>query len=114
MSANGTDTQGWTSSPDGRGTYDILLSCVLTIFLCCWTSVYPSIGADSDGKWARFRDKLGLAFLGILGPDFLVTLALGQKSSARRSVKVGRGDVSNPRVSCFSLNSGLVQEIHRR
>lgn len=88
MSTNGTGTQGWTSSPSGRGSSDIIISCVATTFLCCWTSVYPNIAARSDSKLARFRDKLGLASLGILGPDFLIVLAVGQKSSARRSVRV--------------------------
>lgn len=36
----------------------------------------------------RFRDKFDLACLGILGPEFLFALALGQYDSARRSVEV--------------------------
>ena len=38
-SENGTSTarQGWTSSPNGRGTVDIIWQCSSTIFLCCWT-----------------------------------------------------------------------------
>jgi hypothetical protein len=36
----------------------------------------------------RFRDKFNLACLGILGPEFLFMLALGQLNSARRSVEV--------------------------
>lgn len=85
---NGTETQGWTSSPDTRGTWDIILTCLVTTFLCCWTSVYPNIPAPTDGLWARFRDQLGLASLGVLGPDFLIVLAAGQRSSARRSFRV--------------------------
>ncbi|KAI5460826.1 hypothetical protein BGZ63DRAFT_414924 [Mariannaea sp. PMI_226] len=87
MSNTTTTFVGWTSSPDGRGTYDIILTCAVTTFLCCWTSVYPNIPGPNDGFWLALRDKLGLALLGLLGPDFIITLALGQKSSARRSVK---------------------------
>ncbi|KAK4167168.1 hypothetical protein QBC43DRAFT_312281 [Cladorrhinum sp. PSN259] len=86
MASNETDFVGWTKSPDGRGTLDIVLSCLITTFLCCWTSVYPNIPAPGDGIWAPFRDKLGLACLGLLGPDFVMVLAIGQRSSARRSV----------------------------
>jgi hypothetical protein len=50
--------------------------------------VYPNIPAPTDGLWARFRDQLGLASLGVLGPDFLIVLAAGQRSSARRSFRV--------------------------
>ncbi|KAL8681343.1 MAG: hypothetical protein Q9186_002552 [Xanthomendoza sp. 1 TL-2023] len=37
---------------------------------------------------ARFRDKLNLAIFGIIGPDFMILLSVGQWESARRSVKV--------------------------
>lgn len=36
----------------------------------------------------QLRDKLHLALLGILGPEFLLMLTLGEWSSARASVKV--------------------------
>jgi hypothetical protein len=85
---NGTETQGWTPSPDGRGTYKILSSSVLVIVLCVWSSVYPNIPAPSDSFWIQFRDKLGLALIGLLGPEFLLGIAVGQKSSALRSVEV--------------------------
>ncbi|KXX73306.1 hypothetical protein MMYC01_210452 [Madurella mycetomatis] len=89
---NGTDTQGWTSSPDLRGTSDIIVTCLVTTFLCCWTSVYPNIAAPAEGFWATLRDKLSLACLGILGPDFLIVLATGQRSSARRSFRKFRAE----------------------
>ncbi|KAK3904899.1 hypothetical protein C8A05DRAFT_42099 [Staphylotrichum tortipilum] len=85
--SNGTETKGWTSSPDTRGTIDILVTCLVTTFLCCWTAVYPNIPGPKEGFWAIFRDKVGLASLGILGPDFLIVLAMGQRSSARQSFR---------------------------
>lgn len=36
----------------------------------------------------RFWDKLNLACLGIVGPEFLFTLAMGQWVSAQHSVEV--------------------------
>lgn len=80
--------RGWVSQTSGRGTLDIIYSCTLTIFLCCWTSVYPNIPAITESSWDQLRDKIHLACLGILGPDFLFALALGQWDSARRSVMV--------------------------
>lgn len=87
-SSNSTVTVGWTSSPDGRGTNDIILTCIFTIVLCCWTSVCPNLPALSDGRWAQIRDKLDLTCIGLLGPEFLLMIAVGQRSSARRSLKV--------------------------
>ncbi|EHK97858.1 hypothetical protein M7I_6355 [Glarea lozoyensis 74030] len=91
-STNGTQhvMQGWTSSPDQRGTIDILFSCCLTTLLCCWTSVCPNVPAKNDSKWMQLQDKMNLAFMGLLGPEFLLMLALGQWASARRSVKMFR------------------------
>jgi hypothetical protein len=60
---------------------------VVTIFLCCWTSVCVNVPAITDSRLERFRDKCTLAFIGILGPDFLFVLAMGQRDQAWRSVK---------------------------
>ncbi|GFG09904.1 hypothetical protein IFM5058_04658 [Aspergillus udagawae] len=87
MANSTTKSSGWVNEPDGRGTWSILSTCLLTITLCCWTSVCPNIPAKSDGYWTRLRDKLHLACMGILGPEFLLMLAMGQWSSARKSVK---------------------------
>jgi len=80
--------QGWTPQPSGRGTFDILQSCVITIFLCCWTSVFPNIPEKGASKWTKFCQKLCLTSMGLLGPEFVLMLATGQYSSARRSFKV--------------------------
>lgn len=79
--------QGWTSQVNERGTLDILLACALTIILCCWTSVCVNVPSLRDNRWDRLRDKCFLAFIGILGPDYLMVLAAGQWESARRSVR---------------------------
>jgi hypothetical protein len=84
---NGT-REGWVPQPLGRGTLDIIWSCMFTMFLCCWTSVCPNAPSLTDTKWQQFRDKLNLACLGLIGPDFLFFIAAGQWQSARRSVKV--------------------------
>ena len=78
--------QGWTPSPDGRGTIDIIWSCMFTIILCTWTVLCVNIGAPSDGRWRKFLQKAWLAFMCGLGPEFLVLLVIGQWASARESV----------------------------
>lgn len=86
--ANETITFGWIASPEGRGTADILLSCLFTILLCCWTTICPNLPGLGEGRWAQFRDKFDLACIGLLGPEFLFVIAMGQRTSARRSVRV--------------------------
>ncbi|CAI6339391.1 unnamed protein product [Periconia digitata] len=85
---------GWKGTSNDRGTIDILWSSCVTIFLCCWVSTYPNTGSPKD-KWHHsLYDKISLALISILGPDFLFGIALGQFSSARRSVKLFAKDQS--------------------
>ena len=84
----GNTTSGWVPQNGGRGMFDILSTCIFTIFLCCWTSVCVNVPAATDTKRDRFLHKAKLASVGILGPDFLLILAIGQYESARRSVSV--------------------------
>lgn len=89
-SSNSTSTTqvlGWVSSPDGRGTIDIVWSCVFTTFLCSWSVLCLNVPALGDGPWHMFRRKIYLSGLAVIGPEFLFQIALGQWISARRSVK---------------------------
>ncbi len=79
---------GWVASSNDRGSIDLLWSCCLTILLCCWVSTRPNVPSPND-KWChRFIDKANLVCIGVLGPDFLFAIAVGQLSSARRAVQV--------------------------
>jgi hypothetical protein len=111
MSGNytGTNTiRGWVSGSESRGTFDIIHSCVTTVFLCCWTSVCVNVPAVTDSYFDHFRDKLNLAALGILSPDYLFTLALGQRDRAWRSVKLFHeaGYTSWTMTHAFFVNMG--------
>lgn len=91
MAANVTNNdqlRGWVASSNDRGTIEIMWSSCVTIFLCCWVSTYPNVGSPKDRWYHGLLDKLNLAAISILGPDFLFGIACGQFSSARRSVKV--------------------------
>jgi hypothetical protein len=101
VSSNGTNLSGWTASPNGRGTFDIILSCLFTIILCCWTTVCPNLPALSESRWVQFRDKFDLACIGLLGPEFLLGIALGQRTSARRSVKVRSQIICGSAQFCY-------------
>lgn len=85
---NTTTIYGWVDEPDGRGTWSILSTCLLTIILCCWSSLCPNIPAPGEGTIIQLRDKFHLALMAILGPEFLLVLTLGEWSSARASVEV--------------------------
>ena len=79
--------QGWVPQPDGRGTLDILTTCISTMFLCSWSILCMNLPSPSDSAWASFRRKIYLTGLGVGGPEFVFQIALGQWASARTCVK---------------------------
>lgn len=82
---------GWVSSPDGRGTLDIIWSCLVTVFLCVWSVLCLNLPAKDDTYWQHVWRKFRWALVSVFGPEFLLVFAIGQWCSARRSVKAFRG-----------------------
>lgn len=82
-----TVEQGWTSSPNGRGTIDIIWSCASTLFLCSWSTLCLQIPGKNDTRFHILWRRLCLTCLCGLGPEFTLQLALGQWSFARQSVR---------------------------
>ena len=79
--------QGWTSQPDGRGTWDILWSCGSTMILCSWSLLCLNVPGPTDSRFQIFRRKVYVTTLCFLGPEFIFMIALGQWISAHRSVQ---------------------------
>lgn len=79
--------QGWTSQPDGRGTWDILWSCGSTMILCSWSLLCLNVPGPTDSRFQVFRRKVYVTTLCFLGPEFIFIIALGQWKSACRSVR---------------------------
>jgi hypothetical protein len=80
------ERRGWVSQPDGRGTIDILFSCLFTVFLCTWTSLHLNVPAPHETYWQQFRRKCRWTLQTIMGPEFVLGFASGQKVEAQRSV----------------------------
>ena len=85
-------TKGWVSQPNGRGTIDIVWSCVFTIFLCSWSVLCVNVPAAHESTARVWWRKLFLAALAVCGPEFIFQIALGQWVSARQSVKSFQND----------------------
>jgi predicted membrane channel-forming protein YqfA (hemolysin III family) len=84
--------QGWTPSPNSRGTMDIIWGCLSTIALCTWSLVRVNVPAPNETSLKNFRRKVSLTALGVFAPDIILALALGQWVSARRSVRAFHSD----------------------
>ncbi|KAI1350940.1 hypothetical protein F5Y01DRAFT_315223 [Xylaria sp. FL0043] len=78
---------GWVSSPDKRGSIDILLSSFLAIFLSTWSSLCLNVPHPNDGDFTIFLRKAKWMLWGILMPEVVLSITFGQYASARRSVQ---------------------------
>jgi hypothetical protein len=88
MSTNNTHDalQGWTSSPDGRGSLDILWTCIVTIFLSTWSAICLNVPEPGDTLWTHLKRKTWITFISVMGPEYLLGFALGEWQSAQVSV----------------------------
>ena len=68
---------GWYPTPNERGTIDILWNCLFTIFLCTWTTLHLNLPASRESSVQVILRKGKWFILTLLGPQFLVWLALG-------------------------------------
>ena len=92
---NHTDghTYGWVSTNCGRGTSDILWSCLATIFLCVWTAVHAPVpfynGEKPRPLSEKFaRSKIVPALICIIAPEFLSIAAVGELLRARKTSRL--------------------------
>ena len=79
--------QGWTNSPNGRGTIDIIWDCGLTTFLCCWSVLVINVPKPGTGTWHMLYRKTMLLIICAAAPEIIFQIALGQLLSAHQSVK---------------------------
>ncbi|KAF7868762.1 uncharacterized protein EAF02_009498 [Botrytis sinoallii] len=86
-----TVNSGWTQSPDGRGSFDILWNCASVMILCSWSILCLNLPAPGETIFVSICRRLWLTALGFLGPEFTLQAAIGQWAAARQSVEEFRG-----------------------
>lgn len=95
MPANDDLVHGWVSTDCGRGTSDILWSCLATILLCVWTVIHLPVpeycGNSPLSKRQRIvRSDVGPALISVIAPEFLAISALNDLAHAlqrKKSIK---------------------------
>ena len=71
---NGTNVVEWEPSPNTRGTFDILSTCVITMLLCVWTAVHLNVSPRGSVWRPRLR-KVGWLVLALLAPEMVAYTA---------------------------------------
>ena len=76
---------------DQRSIWDILWSCLATIFACSWVSVHPNIPASNESSRRIFLRRLELMFWAVVAPEMIISWAVRQWIGARRLEKLYKG-----------------------
>jgi hypothetical protein len=85
----------WQPDPNnGRGTWTILSTCIITLFLCVYTALHLNIPAYKSSKLSLFGIRLKYVFFGLLAPEVLVFNSWRQRtvaSSIMTQIRLNRG-----------------------
>ena len=74
-----------------RTIWDIIWSCLVTIFSCAWVSVHPNIPGPDDSRIKKVFQRLELMFWSIICPELITYWAAKQWFAARRLANRYRG-----------------------
>ena len=106
-------SSGWQSTNCGRGTTDVLWSCLATILLCVWTVIHLPTGEYDMKRAATWRGKivrsrLATAIIGLFVPEYIAMRAIGDWEGASRIVKSAseEGYSRITRTHAFALDMG--------
>ena len=68
---------------DQRSLWDILWSCLATLFACSWVSVHPNIPGPDESWWRIYFRRLELMFWTAFAPEMIISWAFRQWLGAR-------------------------------
>ncbi|KAK3988243.1 hypothetical protein QBC44DRAFT_382505 [Cladorrhinum sp. PSN332] len=77
--ASTDNVSSWRLEPDGRGTFGILRSCIITLALCVYTAIHLNIPAATDKKRDIYLRKAKWVAIAMLAPEFIVYVAWTQR-----------------------------------
>ncbi|KAJ3536376.1 hypothetical protein NM208_g6747 [Fusarium decemcellulare] len=78
---------GWQSTPNNRGTLDIIYSCVATIVVCSWSCVCLNIPEPGTTRRSSLMLQVRWQLFTIFFPEVTVAIAAEQWESANQSIE---------------------------
>ena len=72
---NATNIVTWEPSCNGRGTFDILSSCVITLLLCVWSAVHLNVPRPGTSWGKRIRTRMLWMTLALFAPEMVAFTA---------------------------------------
>ena len=74
-------------NPPDRTLADIVVSCVLTIFACVYTSLHPNVPDPTATKWEKRFERLRMSLYASIAPEAVIWWAMRQWYGARLIAK---------------------------
>ncbi|EXJ70427.1 uncharacterized protein A1O5_06495 [Cladophialophora psammophila CBS 110553] len=78
--------KGWVNQPNGRGTWDIIQTCIVTLILCSWSSLVLNI-CSRKGRVSFLKNKLRWMLFTLFWPEITLGVAYEQWESASQCVE---------------------------
>ena len=95
-------TAHWESDPsNGRGTWTILSTCIITLILCVYTSLHLNVPAHKSSASNSFLMKAKYVLLGLLAPELIAFNAWRQRTVASSLVARLRKDRGGKQRTAF-------------
>lgn len=73
----------WVSEPDGRGTWGVIQTCFVTLFLCIYTTIHLNIRPHQTEKESWLR-RMAASLIASIGPEFMFVCAISQWRLAKQ------------------------------
>jgi len=77
---------GWVSTPNQRGTADILWENALVLFVCVWVVLHHNLQSEHESDATVVVRKLRWTILAVFAPEMLTLFAIMQWNAANISV----------------------------
>ncbi|KAL8659400.1 MAG: hypothetical protein Q9202_007149 [Teloschistes flavicans] len=76
-------TSSWVPEPNGRGTWSLLSTCIITISLCVWSAVHLNV-PEHHKAHSQYLRKFKWLLLGLFAPELVVYVAWQQRQEANK------------------------------
>lgn len=84
-SNNSSDaTVGWVTDPNGRGTFSLISSCLVTLGLCVWSAMHLNIPPHGESLAQSWKRNIKWGLIGVFAPELVVFAAWRQYNSAKQ------------------------------
>jgi len=86
--STGPSAPAFVPTPSGRGTIDLITSCLFTLWPCVWTALHLNVPSPSLREWRIGLRRLGCAVHATIFPEYILSAALSQLMDARKIAKL--------------------------